>query len=794
MQTLEYYLSECIGRDREDVEAIDRFLKETGKTIDGAFDKTAGNWPFELPIKATDKGSLSISTMAMMIRAIDLLRESNRTGSDRVVYAFDIGGSLAESLDEARDTAFAKLLGELEKVGKPAEAEGASPVDDPTLTVSPTFGRNDPLTLSFLSEVLLASPGEPSERFVENARTTAARHLKIDPATQHEEFFDFSLPANDRGPTIKSKAVSNAFVPLMSIRAQHTLAAPPLTNLRGSYLRYFETTLHNHLSYSQIPDSRFDPAELIFSLEGALRLSDQSVDVRLFDRVLDILELAQQTSAHWRPSKPFLRTEKGMVLFPVSVEAANSLLWSWQFLDQDERFHGRSERCIALFRRFWDWLAARRVAVPFKPNDSQKAFGWHSDHVADTESIQLWDTAQVVGFLLGYRRCLHQHIARTTLRLSRFDVRQPVKSESWSSETKALQQSRAGAANATDDDAADIREKFEPVSSLGAFFETYKKVEGDFLIPWLEGSPSNFSMLLYGPPGTGKTSILENLADALNFPLITITVSDFLAGGGGEVEARAKMIFDVLEAQADVVILFDEIDELVLDRSSKRHGEQDTVFKFMTPGMLTKFNNLRRRKRVIFAMATNYAYRIDPAIRRTGRIDQNYLLLPPDASKRQKMISALLRGLVDSGAIAEQSELDPTKISDDDWKRLQDASLFLGFKDIEGAVQRIARGEDDKKTVKGLADIMLQWGRTTTLRLYNKAFGETDDRDAVEREFFPLVEMMMREGKALEDKPAFDNKPLYDKEAEAPVFESLEGLETTGLAFIQSCNPEYKRQ
>ena len=89
------------------------------------------------------------------------------------------------------------------------------------------------------------------------------------------------------------------------------------------------------------------------------------------------------------------------------------------------------------------------------------------------------------------------------------------------------------------------------------------------------------------------------------------------------------MIFEVLGAQTNCVILFDEIDELVADRSSERHKEQDTLFKFMTPGMLTKLNNLRRAKRSIFIMATNYAYRIHPAIRRTGRIDENYLLLPP---------------------------------------------------------------------------------------------------------------------------------------------------------------------
>ncbi len=105
-------------------------------------------------------------------------------------------------------------------------------------------------------------------------------------------------------------------MPLRIVRACSKLGIQNLSN--GGYLSYFESTLHDQLSYSSIPDSRFDPAELIFCLEGVLRLSEQSVDIPLFERVLDVLEAAQQTSAQWRPNKPFLGNERGLVLFPVS--------------------------------------------------------------------------------------------------------------------------------------------------------------------------------------------------------------------------------------------------------------------------------------------------------------------------------------------------------------------------------------------------------------------------------------------------------------------------------------------
>ncbi len=519
-----------------------------------------------------------------------------------------------------------------------------------------------------------------------------------------------------------------------------------------------------------------------------MRLSEQSVDTRLFGRLLDVLEAAQNTSAHWRPNKPFLRSERGLVLFPISVEAANSLRWSCAALDENERFHLYSERYIALFRRFWEWLSARRVTF------GRGKSGWHSDHVADPDSIQLWDTAQVVGFLLGYRRSLHNHIARTTLRLSRFNVRKPASAkQSWSVETKRLQHDRKTVGTEKLKDEARLRADFEPVTSLGSHFETYRRIEDDFLIGWLNRTPRNFSMLLYGPPGTGKTSVAENLADALGFRLITITVSDFLAGGGGEVEARAKTIFEVLEEQANVVILFDEIDELVLDRSSTRHEKQDTVFKFMTPGMLTKLNKLRRAERSIFIIATNYAYRIDPAIRRTGRIDQNYLLLPPDAASRQSILTSFLRDAMKSGNLQRDSALDPVCIDwNGRWERLQNSSFFLGYTDMKSAVDRVVhRGSTTE--IEDLERELRDWGRTTTLRLYNRAFDETQDHDAIKSEFLPLVEIATREGKELADKPWLDNGPLFkqgEKDGEIP-FASKCDLTNKALDFVRNRSREY---
>ncbi|OBI57362.1 hypothetical protein A5705_19970 [Mycobacterium sp. E787] len=86
------------------------------------------------------------------------------------------------------------------------------------------------------------------------------------------------------------------------------------------------------------------------------------------------------------------------------------------------------------------------------------------------------------------------------------------------------------------------------------------------------------------------------------------------------------------------MILFDEIDRLLLDRDSARYETQADMFQFMTPSMLVKLNDLREEKRSIFIIATNYAERIDNAIKRPGRIDLQIPLLPPDERQRKELI------------------------------------------------------------------------------------------------------------------------------------------------------------
>jgi SpoVK/Ycf46/Vps4 family AAA+-type ATPase len=237
-------------------------------------------------------------------------------------------------------------------------------------------------------------------------------------------------------------------------------------------------------------------------------------------------------------------------------------------------------------------------------------------------------------------------------------------------------------------------------------------------------------MLLYGPPGTGKTKIAKRIADVLDFRLVTISVSDFLGTGGALVEARAKAIFQMLEAQSNCVILFDEIDAFLLDRDSKHYRKQDTLFQFLTPGMLTKINDLHEAARSIFIIATNYENRIDPAIKRAGRIDQQYLLLPPDLKKRR----AIIEKVVSRTSIAPA----PTAGDFDEMARV---SLYLGRKEIENAIEK-----STASSAATIIDVLVKTQRTTGHQYYLARL--TQETTFPNNEFIAIAKMTSEAGKA----------------------------------------------
>ncbi|MDD2466189.1 MAG: ATP-binding protein [Desulfobulbus sp.] len=645
MNHLESYFQNEYVKDSSELNEVDNVLKKVIPTFYIAFDNKKNAWPYKIDDKQENITceNYSVSTNSMILVMMDLCDNNiDRKNIFPDIQSEKISNCITyneEKWEKVKNCAIAEITTKLIKKD-----------NDILLTDSSTYGANDPLSLLWCLELI--EKHDVNDLYLNDKTNDKIKKIVTDKYKNITgenilTFYNFDYIISKGSINLNGEIINwpesynkkhnnknpernkHSFISLRLLQLVKKIGIPE--DQIDETFNFFEQRLHLHLSYSEIPDSRFDPAELVFSLEGALRTKGvDSVSHETIERAFLILEQCQDFTPYWRPVNPIYATAQGQILLPLSVEVGNSLLRVCSLLDKgfaskDCPFSKHAD----MFKRYFRWLKAQMRQIKVM---GETCCGWASEHVGGDNEIHLFQTSEIMCFLVNYRHMLQDRIARRSLMASGLKVDFPKRNIEHADLCRSTYWDRF------------VEPDFEPLleDDVPSELKIYTQIGNKFINPRneeiREGAPS-YSILLYGPPGTGKSTVGENIAKTLGWRFITVTPSDFLAGGAGEVEARAKFIFKCLEEQKDAVILFDEIDHFLIDRESNEYKLQTGIFQFMTPGMLPKINDLRKRERSIFIIATNYEERIDPAIKRSGRIDIKLPLMPPALKQRCKTIN-----------------------------------------------------------------------------------------------------------------------------------------------------------
>ncbi|WP_326522778.1 AAA family ATPase [Sphingomonas sp.] len=169
----------------------------------------------------------------------------------------------------------------------------------------------------------------------------------------------------------------------------------------------------------------------------------------------------------------------------------------------------------------------------------------------------------------------------------------------------------------------------------------------DAILASMARGAADASVLLTGPPGTGKTAFAHHFARAVDRPLMVRRASDLLSKWVGETEAQIADAFAEARRR-DAVLLFDEADSLLFDRTTARaNWETGQVNEMLTWLDLHPLPVLA---------ATNHAARLDPAVLRRFVFK---VALRPLGRKRAAQAFARFFGRPAPAALAEIDNLTP---------------------------------------------------------------------------------------------------------------------------------------
>ncbi len=414
-------------------------------------------------------------------------------------------------------------------------------------------------------------------------------HLETAVSFLIEKTEEFSAPGTSAHPLL----------PLLGLQSLQALERAPATLMLkvGQWADRLLYSAEAHLSKGRM--SPLPPNYILFAVGVLLRATPDALDDERIDRLLSLVSAATGVLPAYARSSVIRVSD--YAIGASSIDVLTYLL---------ESVRGRDAvlKCEPLLLKTFDWISAHYVQF------SNGVRLYRTDLFVDTNDIDLWYNCAVIDLAHAYKSFMATlNRNRALLELS---AEPPLEAYDWS----------------------DLK--------VGGF-RWVAELEGRLLQPAREKISRGQKLeqngiILFGPPGTSKTSVAESIAKGLgNWPIVRLGPGVFLQDGTDRVFATIDRLFRMLTQLSEAVLLFDELELLVLDRddSSPYAG---WLTGLTTDVMLPWFKALHDWGRNVYIIATNDIQRIDRAIRRPRRFDFILPVGPPSKSERLLLLKAVL--------------------------------------------------------------------------------------------------------------------------------------------------------
>jgi DNA polymerase III delta prime subunit len=229
----------------------------------------------------------------------------------------------------------------------------------------------------------------------------------------------------------------------------------------------------------------------------------------------------------------------------------------------------------------------------------------------------------------------------------------------------------------------DIGPRLEQLHGLGEARHVAEDLIGDIRaaqsgqIPW---SAVDSGLLLIGAPGTGKTTLARAIAKECGIKFIVASAAQWQSAGALDAHLSA-MRADFAEAHryAPAILFIDEIDSI---GSREMLSDHNAVYQTdVINALLEQIQGIGTTGSVIVIGATNYLDKVDPALRRAGRLDQVVEIPLPNIDGLQQIFEYYLARYRQEGGQVEKV----------DTRSLAQLTFGLTGADIESFIRGAAR-------------------------------------------------------------------------------------------------------